>query len=109
MFIGSEEREHRSVFSRSAGCQPAVCSSLPQIMYLSVIYFAVKSRFVLRAKMHSARRPNAAGWLPELPRASRTRAFTLLEIMLAVIILAMMALVIYRFVQANVTAIRVSS
>jgi prepilin-type N-terminal cleavage/methylation domain-containing protein len=37
------------------------------------------------------------------------RAFTLLEIMLAVIILGMMALAIYRFVQANVTAIRVSS
>jgi len=108
MFIGSEEREHRSVFSGSAGCQPAVCGSLPQIMYLSVIYFAVKSPFVLRAKMHSARRPNAAGWQPALPSA-RSRAFTLLEIMLAVIILAMMALVIYRFVQANVTAIRVSS
>src|SRR5205823_12852408 len=104
MFIGSEEREHRSVFSGSAGCQPAVCGSLPQIMYLSVIYFAVKSPFVLRAKMHSARRPNAAGWQPALRRASRTRAFTLLEVMLAVIILAMMALVIYRFVQANVTA-----
>jgi len=40
---------------------------------------------------------------------ARTRAFTLLEIMLAVIILGMMALSIYRFVQANVTAIRVSS
>ena len=36
------------------------------------------------------------------------RAFTLLEIMLAVIILGMMSLAIYRFVQANVTAIRVS-
>jgi len=41
--------------------------------------------------------------------ARRRRAFTLLEIMLAVIVLGMMALVIYRFVQANVTAIRVSS
>ena len=39
----------------------------------------------------------------------RARAFTLLEIMLAVIILGMMSLVIYRFVQTNVTAIRVSS
>lgn len=39
----------------------------------------------------------------------QTRAFTLLEIMLAVIILGMMALAIYRFVQANVTAVRVSS
>lgn len=36
-------------------------------------------------------------------------AFTLLEIMLAVIILGMMAVVIYRFVQTNVTAVRVSS
>ena len=43
-----------------------------------------------------------------LPLIGR-RAFTLLEIMLAVIILGMMALVIYRFVQTNVTAIRVSS
>ena len=37
------------------------------------------------------------------------RAFTLLEIMLAVLILGMMALVIYRFDTANVTAMRVSS
>jgi prepilin-type N-terminal cleavage/methylation domain-containing protein len=41
--------------------------------------------------------------------APGTRAFTLLEVMLAVIILGMMAMAIYRFVQANVTAIRVSS
>ena len=59
--------------------------------------------------MHSAQRPNAAGKLPALPRGLRGRAFTLLEIMLAVLILGMMALVIYRFVQANVTAMRVSS
>ncbi len=52
--------------------------------------------------MHSAQRPNAAGKLPALPRGLRGRAFTLLEIMLAVLILGMMALVIYRFVQANV-------
>jgi prepilin-type N-terminal cleavage/methylation domain-containing protein len=42
-------------------------------------------------------------------KISRARAFTLLEIMLAVIILGMMSLTIYRFVQANVTAMRVSS
>src|ERR1044071_10455201 len=42
-------------------------------------------------------------------RISGSGAFTLLEIMLAVIILGMMALVIYRFVQTNVTAIRVTS
>src|SRR4030095_432165 len=42
-------------------------------------------------------------------RLTRVFAFTLLEIMLAVIILGMMSLAIYRFVQANVTAMRVSS
>ncbi|MDQ2918402.1 MAG: prepilin-type N-terminal cleavage/methylation domain-containing protein, partial [Verrucomicrobiota bacterium] len=36
-------------------------------------------------------------------------AFTLLEIMLSVMILALMALSIYRFVQTNITALRVSS
>jgi prepilin-type N-terminal cleavage/methylation domain-containing protein len=44
----------------------------------------------------------------ENPPRFAARAFTLLEIMLAVIILGMMSLAIYRFVQANVTAIRVS-
>lgn len=40
----------------------------------------------------------------------RSRAgFTLLEIMLAVAIMAMMSLAIYRFVQANVTAVGISS
>ena len=39
----------------------------------------------------------------------RPYAFTLLEVMLAVIILGMMSLAIYRFVQANVTAMRVSA
>ena len=42
-------------------------------------------------------------------RANHRRAFTLLEIMLAVGILAMMALAIYRFVQTNMVALRVSS
>jgi prepilin-type N-terminal cleavage/methylation domain-containing protein len=37
------------------------------------------------------------------------RAFTLLEIMIAVAILATMSLAIYRFVQANLIALRVSS
>src|SRR5207248_10051068 len=41
--------------------------------------------------------------------ALRARAFTLLEIMLAVIILGMMSLASYRFVQANFTALRISS
>ena len=35
--------------------------------------------------------------------------FTLLEIMLAVVILSLMSLAIYRFVQTNITALRVSS
>ena len=39
----------------------------------------------------------------------RARGFTLLEITLAVAILAMMSLAIYRFVQSNLTALRVSS
>ena len=53
--------------------------------------------------------PRSATPRPVLPRDIRARAFTLLEIMLAVIILGMMSLAIYRFVQANVTAMRVSS
>jgi prepilin-type N-terminal cleavage/methylation domain-containing protein len=39
----------------------------------------------------------------------KRRGFTLLEIIMAVAILATMALAIYRFVQANLTALRVSS
>jgi len=42
-------------------------------------------------------------------RANRHRGFTLLEIIIAVAILATMAMAIYRFVQSNLTAIRVSS
>jgi len=42
-------------------------------------------------------------------KARARAAFTLLEIMLAVAILAMMSLAIYRFVQANLTALRISS
>src|ERR1700680_4346170 len=40
---------------------------------------------------------------------SRSRGFTLLEITLAVAILAMMSVASYRFVQSNLTALRVSS
>jgi len=40
---------------------------------------------------------------------SQTRGFTLLEIMLAVAILAMMAVAIFRFVQTNLTALRFST
>ncbi len=39
----------------------------------------------------------------------RSSAFTLLEITLAVVILGMMALAIFRFVSANLTAVRVST
>ena len=39
----------------------------------------------------------------------RGGAFTLLEIMLAVAILGMMSLAVYRFVQTNITALRISS
>ncbi|HST31431.1 MAG TPA: prepilin-type N-terminal cleavage/methylation domain-containing protein [Chthoniobacterales bacterium] len=42
-------------------------------------------------------------------RVKRDRGFTLLEIIVAVAILAMMAMAIYRFVQSNLIAIRVSS
>jgi prepilin-type N-terminal cleavage/methylation domain-containing protein len=40
---------------------------------------------------------------------TRRRAFTLLEVALAVAIMGMMAVVIYRFVSANITIMRVSS
>lgn len=42
-------------------------------------------------------------------RARTARAFTLLEIMFAVAILALMSISIYRFVQTNVTAMRIST
>ena len=42
-------------------------------------------------------------------RVDRRRGFTLLEIIVAVAILATMAMAIYRFVQSNMVAIRVSS
>lgn len=42
-------------------------------------------------------------------RVNRQRGFTLLEIIMAVAILATMAIAIYRFVQSNIVAIRLSS
>ncbi len=42
-------------------------------------------------------------------RAKRDHGFTLLEIIIAVAIMATMAMAIYRFVQSNMVAIRVSS
>src|SRR2546421_3755042 len=109
MFTGSEDRRRSSSYLGSTGCQPVVCGSLPQTMISLALNVPARFPFALRAKLHSARRPNAAGWQPALPRGIGARAFTLLEIMLAVIILGMMSLAIYRFVQANVTAMRVSS
>ena len=43
------------------------------------------------------------------PNSRRGRGFTLLEVTLAVAILGMMALAIYRFVQSNLIAVRTSS
>ena len=45
----------------------------------------------------------------DMPAQSKRRGFTLLEIMLAVAILGMMAVAIFRFVQSNMTALQVSS
>ena len=45
----------------------------------------------------------------ELVKRARRRGFTLLEILLATAILAMMALAIYRFVAMNITVLRASS
>ncbi len=45
----------------------------------------------------------------ETANRHRCRGFTLLEIIIAVVILATMAMSIYRFVQSNMSAIRVSS
>ena len=42
-------------------------------------------------------------------KRARSSAFTLLEIMFAVVILAMMSMAIFRFVQSNLSALRISS
>ncbi|MGI9114202.1 MAG: hypothetical protein DLM52_07600 [Chthoniobacterales bacterium] len=44
-----------------------------------------------------------------IARSDRRRAFTLLEVTLAVAILALMSVAIYRFVQTNIVAMRVSA
>ena len=44
-----------------------------------------------------------------IARANRSRGFTLLEIIMAVAILATMAIAIYRFVQSNMIAMRLSA
>jgi prepilin-type N-terminal cleavage/methylation domain-containing protein len=55
------------------------------------------------------RRPDAPAGRPYQKCAIQPRAFTLLEIMLAVGILGMMSLAIFRFVQSTVTALQLSS
>ena len=63
-----------------------------------------------RRSVVSVANPRSAGDTPaSTVRKNRVRAFTLLEITLAVAILAMMSVAIYRFVQSNLTALRVSS
>ena len=58
----------------------------------------------------SAAMPRSAGDTPaSIARKNRALAFTLLEITQAVAILAKMSVAIYRFVQSNLTALRVSS
>ncbi len=52
---------------------------------------------------------NQKATLDPSKRVTRRAGFTLLEITLAVAILAMMSLAIYRFVQSNLTALRASS
>ena len=59
----------------------------------------------LRGPLASAPRALA----PYHRSSSTSRGFTLLEITLAVAILGMMSLTIFRFVQSNLTALRVSS
>src|SRR5436305_15266147 len=54
-------------------------------------------------------RANQSAILDSSKRSARRDGFTLLEITLAVAILAMMSLAIYRFVQSNLTALRASS
>jgi hypothetical protein len=47
----------------STGCQPVIRGSLPRTARTRLTF-----EIALRAKMHSARRPNATGWQPVLPR-----------------------------------------
>jgi len=54
-------------------------------------------------------RANQKAILNSSKLVARRDGFTLLEIMLAVAILAMMSLAIYRFVQSNLAALRASS
>jgi prepilin-type N-terminal cleavage/methylation domain-containing protein len=106
MFTGSEDQERRSVsFPGNVGCRVAHASRV--LVSPSRRNNLSKSPRWRDASVST--RDACATQQPVLARRTRVRAFTLLEIMLAVIILGMMSLAIYRFVQANVTAMRVSS
>ncbi len=59
--------------------------------------------------MASRNRVNSNSMFIALVKRTRQSAFTLLEITLAVLILSMMSLAIYRFVQTNLAALRISS
>ena len=108
MFTGSEGRQRcSSSFPGSAGCRVA---------HASRVLFSASRRNNLSKSPRwrdasVSTRDARATRQPALPgrRLTRVFAFTLLEIMLAVIILGMMSLAIYRFVQANITAMRISS
>src|SRR4051812_36173349 len=94
-------------FLGSTGRRPVVRGSLPR----TIVSDRVCSVIAVRAILRSARRPNATGQRPVLPsrRIMRRRAFTLIEITLAVAILGMMSLAIYRFVQTNIVALRIAA
>src|SRR5579884_4547338 len=64
------------------------------------------SMFIGRGRAKGGLAQRAHG---RLKRALARRAFTLLEIMLAVGILGLMSLAIFRFVQSNLTSLRLSS
>src|SRR5947207_3740091 len=107
MFTGSEGRRLRSISLGSAVCRVAHAS-------LVLVSASRRNNLSKSPRWRDASvstRDARATRQPALPgrRLTRVPAFTLLEIMLAVIILGMMSLAIYRFVQANVTAMRISS
>jgi prepilin-type N-terminal cleavage/methylation domain-containing protein len=104
MFTGSEDQQRRSG-SLGRDCalpltrHPERKSRDPEEVSLKVPHRAPSVRAGLADSLRMTGGESAV----------RARAFTLLEIMLAVMILGMMSLAIYRFVQANVTAMRISS
>ncbi len=105
MFTGSEDRRLRSISLGSEDCRVAHASRV--LVSASRRNNLSKSPRWRDASVST--RDACATRQPALPRISSAHAFTLLEIMLAVIILGMMSLAIYRFVQANITAMRISS